>query len=163
MRYEPFTFSTGITAQVGKVSPTLIAEIETTVRRQWAAQAPQVPEEVVQTPHGPGAIANPHDETYLAAQAAFDAAVAHEVSRRWLDFAILRAVDLVVDETALAQIEAEYEAVNGEALPRHAQRKIDYVRRVAVGSWEDLGLLQALITRRSIPTEEGIQAHEATF
>lgn len=163
MHTTEFTFSTGITAQVGKVSPTLIADIERAIRQQWADKEPRPPVEQVDMGAGPVELPNPHDPDYLAAKAEFDRELDMEVTRRWDDIIIRRAVQLAVDEEALNAVAADYAAVMGEPLPLTGDRKVDYVRRVAIGSWQDIAELRRIVTQRSIPTREAVQAHAATF
>lgn len=163
MHTDEFTFSTGITARIGKVSPLLIADIERALRRQWANDEPQPPTESVDMGAGPVDLPNPHDPDYLAAKAEFDQRVDTEVSRRWDEMIIRRAVEIEVDEQALNAVAADYAAVMGEPLPLTGDRKVDYVRRVAIGSWQDIAELRRIVTQRSIPTREAVQAHAATF
>lgn len=152
-----FTFpDTGISVKVRKISPFLAADLAE------AFPAPKPPEQEVDYGGEKGRVMEPNlsDPNYQYALRAYQQEITMKLQRVMIQRAI-KPVDEDWEEDV-----AEYRAYIQESTGKPLSEESDllvYVLRVCVGSQEDLQDLINVITRRSQPTPEGVQAAKNSF
>lgn len=155
-----YTFDTGITVGIRKLSPFLRDDIEAQLRKddRRAGAAPTPP----LAPGVEGELEpNESDPDYLAARVSYEAALRPRVQEKLLRIAIKRGVEVDIDQAALSAFRADMTA-EGIDLDE-ADDKLLYVTRLCVGSNEDTQDLYNAIFTRAMPTREAVEAHKATF
>jgi hypothetical protein len=155
-----YTFDTGITVGIRKLSPFLRDDIEAHIRasdkREGKAPTPPL------APGVDGVLElNESDPDYLVAVGAYEVAIRPRIQEKLLRIAIKRGVEVEIDYEAVAAYRADMEA-EGVKLPDEDD-KYFYVTRLCVGSAQDLSDLYDTIFKRAMPTKEAIEAHKATF
>jgi len=157
MELTSFTFKdTGITVKIRKISPMLAADVAA------AIPEPLPPEQLVDygEPRGKVSERNYSDPGYLLKKSIRN----QEVFRALQRVMILRSVFVEGDEW-LKEVQ-EYR----DFIQKHTGKPLDepedlvvYVLRICVGSEEDLGDLLTVITKRSQPTGEAVDAAKDSF
>lgn len=161
----------GITVSLRKLGPSVMTDLQTTVRKEWQ-RSDDPDKREPKPPLAPGvggeAEPNPADPDYITAHAAWVQRVMGEASTRLLTLAALYSVECEVDTEAVARLRAAYKvsqvvADEDDALDQEQRDKIFYVTRICCATADDLKDLSIAVVRRSTPSEEGVQAHIATF
>jgi hypothetical protein len=157
MELTDFTFKdTGITVKIRKISPMLAADVAA------AIPEPLPPEQTVDygEPRGKVSERNYSDPGYLAQMALHNM----EIFRALQRVMMLRSVVVEGDEW-LKDVK-EYR----DFIEKHTGKPLDepedlvvYVLRICVGSEEDLEDLLNVITKRSQPTPEAVEAAKDSF
>jgi len=155
-----YTFDTGITVGIRKLSPFLRDDIEAQLRkddrRDKTAPTPPLAAGVE------GQLeSNESDPDYLAARTAYEIALRTRVQEKLLRIAIKRGVEVEIDQAALDAYKADL-AADG-IVPDEADEKVLYVTRLCIGSDADTQDLYNAIFTRAMPTREAVEAHKATF
>lgn len=154
----------GITIKIRKVGPTTQQRLAQQIMRELPE--PQPP--IIDTELGPEA--NAADPAYMAAYAAWDRETKVEHSQRLMLIAALEC-EVVIDDAARQDIARKKRHLklvgipyddNPELTPEENE-KVFYILHVAAGTPEDLAEFSAAVLRRSVPTEEAVQAQIATF
>lgn len=146
-----FTFDTGITVHIRKVSPLLIREVSR------AFPAPEPP--LNRVDYGDGVIKqepNPADPDHITALGIYQIEIEQRVRRLMIKL----GVEVDIDYDVLAVYRAAM-AEAGAALD--TDDKVAYVTGVCVGTAEDYQDLVKAITRRSQPTEEAVRDAQESF
>jgi hypothetical protein len=154
----------GITIKIRKVGPTTQQRLAQQIRKD--IPEPAIP--TVDTELGPEP--NDADPTYLAAQAAWDQQTRMALNERLMLIAALEA-EVTIDDAARADIARKKRHMSLIGIPYEdnpdltdaENEKVFYILYVAAASPEDLGEFAAAVLRRSVPTEEAVQAQIATF
>ena len=154
MQNDTFTFSTGITVRLRRVSPFLVSEID----RVFPEPEPPTQEVVID---GETKIeANPADPSYLQQMAKHR----QETVERKMNYILKRGV--IADEhemtAAVDAVRKHWRAEFGAEL-QEQDLLLAYIQYVCVGSPDDLGDLMNAIQMRSKPTEGGIAAEAKSF
>lgn len=164
-----FTFrDSGHTVAIRKLSPMTLQEMDRQLRREFPP--PEVP--VVDVPDGDDGQtrkeANPADPDYQQALVKWQQEHYERAGERTLRLVALRAVEVEVDADALVQLRKDL-AIIGTPLPDDPKltpeqnEKYLYVMHILIGSPEDMQDLQAVVMRRSQPTQEAVSEHIASF
>ena len=154
----------GITIKIRKVGPTTQQRLAQAIMKE--RPEPAVP--TIATELGPES--NPADPTYIAALEKWNRETNSELRDRLMLIAALEA-EVTIDDAARADIARKqrhlklvgvpYE-VNPE-LTDEENEKVIYILHVAAGTPKDLREFGDAVLRRSVPTEEAVQAQIATF
>lgn len=150
---DEFTFSTGKTVGIRRVSPLLAYAL----RRQFPPPKPPM-QEVEHAAGGGRQEPNPSHPDHLEALAAHQELVNHKTQ----DLMIEGGVEVEVDQEALAQARALME-MSGAVLPTEISEKVAYIKYCLVGSAEDIAGIIRAVQGISQPTEEAVANHTATF
>lgn len=161
----------GITVSLRKLGPSVMTDLQTTVRKEWQRSDDpdkQEPKPPLAKGVGGELEPNPADPDYATAHAAWTQRVMGEASTRLLTLAALYSVECEVDMDAVARLRAAYKVTNIVAdedaeLTQEQRDRIFYVTRILCATADDLRDLSLAVVRRSTPSEEGVQAHIATF
>lgn len=154
----------GITIHIRKVGPTTQQRLAQAIMRDM----PDPPIPIVETEAGPEA--NAADPDYLAAVDAREQERRSELTNRLMLISALES-EVTIDEAARADIARRKRHLSLIGIP-HEDRddlteeeneRVFYVLNVAAASPEDLGEFGQAVLRRSVPTEEAVQAQIATF
>jgi hypothetical protein len=155
-----YTFDTGITVGIRKLSPFLRDDIEAQIRkddrRDGKVPTPPLAAGVEGVPEP-----NESDPDYLEARIAYEAALRPRIQERLLRIAITRGVAVAIDRDALDAYQADMHAAGIEV--DEADEKVLYITRLCIGSNEDTQDLYNAIFTRAMPTREAVEAHKATF
>lgn len=154
----------GITIKVRKVGPTTQQRLAQAIMRDM----PDPPIPVVETEAGPEQ--NAADPQWIEAVEVRERERRTELTQRLMLIAALEA-EVVIDDVAKTDIARKkrhlqligipYEE-NPELTPEENE-KVFYILHVAASTPEDLGEFSQAVLRRSVPTEEAVQAQLATF
>lgn len=148
---EEVTLSSGITVKIRKVSPFSLDA----VRRLYPR--PQPP--IVDNDYGDGQKRrepNPADPDYLLALEEYKALLTTKITEAMLHLGIKTDIDT----DAVAAFREEIGAL-GVALDE--SDRLVYIRHILIQTEDDLQRLAEAITRKTMPTEEAVQEHLATF
>lgn len=154
----------GIEIEIRKVGPTTQQRLAQAIMKEF----PEPPIPTVETELGPEQ--NAADPAYLEAKAAWEQKTRNELTQRLMLIAALEA-EVTIDDAARADITRKQRHLrligipyedNPELTPEENER-VFYILHVAAGTPEDLGEFSQAVMRRSVPTEEVVQAHIATF
>jgi hypothetical protein len=155
---------TGITIGFRKVGPATQQSIAQRIMRDMPEpQPPMLDTEL-------GQEANPADPAYIAAKAKWDQEIRVELSRRTLLIAAVEA-DVVIDDRARADIARRKRSLELAQTPYEPDpnlndeenERVFFIMHVAAGTPDDLTEFASAVLRRSVPTEEAVQAQIATF
>lgn len=154
----------GITIRIRKVGPTTQQRLAQAIMRDMPE--PQIP--IVDTEAG--IEANPADPDYIAAKAAWDTDSRTELTNRMMLIAALEA-EVEIDDQARAGIARKKRNLALVGIPYEDKpdltdaenEKVFYILHIAAATPEDLGEFGTAVLRRSVPTEEAVQAQIATF
>lgn len=154
----------GITVRIRKVGPTTQQRLAQAITREFPEPSPPLVETEI------GSEPNPADPAYVAAHAAWDQTTNRLLSERLMLIAALEA-EVTIDAQAKADITrrrrslelAKTPYVDDPELTTEENERVFYILHVAAASPEDLGEFGAAVLRRSVPTEEAVQTHVATF
>ena len=152
---DTFTFSSGITVGVRRVSPFLVREVERIY------PAPEPPTQTVELDGETKIEANPSDPDYLVRLFEHRSMV----MEKKMDYLVRHGVVLADENAAreaLTQVRAQWLAEFGQELPQ-GDFLMDYLRYVCIGTGDDLNDLVHAITERSAPTESGVTAAAKSF
>ena len=155
---------TGITIGIRKVGPSTQQSIARSIMRDM----PKPPIPMVETELGPEP--NPADPAYIAAMEQWQQETRSELTRRLMLIAALEA-DVTIDDAARADMARRRRSMQLAKTPYEddpdltpeENERVFYVLYVAAGTPEDLGEFGEVVMRRSVPTEEAVQEHIATF
>ena len=155
---------TGITIKIRKVGPTTQQRLAQAIMKEM----PEPPIPVVETELGPEP--NAADPAYIAAKEKWNQETRSELTRRLMLIAALEA-EVTIDDSARADIARKKRHLALVGIPHEdnpdltpeENEKVFYVLHVAAGTPEDLGEFGEVVMRRSVPTEEAVQAQIATF
>lgn len=154
-----------------KLSPTSLNDARIAVIKEWAKDddaAHKEPRPPLAKGVGGELEPNPHDPDYSAAQQAWAKQVALAAQDRWLVYAALDAVVCEIDQDAVVRKERALQLTGqpiwapAEATPGEIAQVL-YVTKICITTTDDLREFIAAVTQRSLPSEEGIAAHVATF
>lgn len=154
----------GVTIHFHKIGPSTQQKIAQQIMREMPE--PQPP--TVDTELGPEA--NAADPAYLAARDEWQQTTGRELSERLMLIAALEA-EVTIDDRARADIARRKRSLTIAKTPHgdnpdltaEENEKVFYILHVAASSPEDLREFGSAILRRSVPTEEAVQTHVATF
>lgn len=154
----------GITIKIRKVGPTTQQQLARAIMRDMPE--PAVP--VTDTELGPEP--NAADPGYLLAKAAWDTATNNEMNTRMLLIAALEA-EVVIDDAARIDIKRKQRHMQLIGIPYEPNpdltdaenEKVFYILHVAAATADDLREFGDAVLRRSVPTEEAVQAQISTF
>lgn len=155
-----YTFDTGITVHIRKLSPFLRDDIEAQLRRDdmSSGNAPSPP----LAPGMDGAMEpNEADPDYIEARNAYERELLTRINEKLLRVAIKRGVDVEIDHDALNQWREDM--ADAGITVDETDEKVLYVTRLCFGSHADAQDLYNAIFTRSVPTREAVEAHKATF
>ena len=154
----------GITIRIRKVGPMTQQRMAQAIQKE--IPEPDVP--IAQTELGPEP--NPADPTYIKAYDAWDRKTTALLSERMMRYAALEA-EVTIDDAARAAISrakrnlalsgAAWESIDG--LTEDENDRVFYILHVACATQDDLREFSAAVRTRSVPTEEAVQRHIATF
>lgn len=155
---------TGITIKIRKVGPTTQQKIAQQIMRELPE--PSVP--MVDTELGPET--NAADPAYIAAMDTWQHDTNVLLSERLMLIAALEA-EVAIDDAARKDIARKQRHMRLASIPHEdnpdltpeENEKVFYILHVAAGTPEDLRDFSAAVMRRSVPTEEAVQAQIATF
>lgn len=153
-----------ITIRIRKVGPMTQQRMAQAIQKE--VPEPDVP--IVQTEMGPEQ--NPADPTYIKAYGAWDRKTTALLSERMMRYAALEA-EVTIDDAAkreivrakrnLALSGAAWAAIEG--LTDDENDRVFYILHVCCATTDDLKEFSAAVRQRSVPTEEAVQWHIATF
>lgn len=154
----------GITIKIRKVGPTTQQRLAQQIMKE--IPEPVVP--TVETELGPEP--NAADPAYLLAHEAWEQQTRRELTERLMLIAALEA-EVEIDDAARVDIARKQRHLKLIGIPYEANpdlteaenEKVFYILHVAAGTPDDLGEFSAAVLRRSVPTEEAVQAQIATF
>lgn len=148
---EPVTLSSGITVWARKVSPYTMQLAGKSITK------PTPPMVEVEYGEGKkGVEANEADPVYVAALAEWQQAI----SLKAVDVMFRLGVQVDIDQAALDERRTEFEALG---LTMDSDPHLAYIKHIAIQCEDDMTLLAAAITKKSQPTEDGVQDHLDTF
>ncbi len=155
---------TGITIHLRKVGPTTQQRLAQAIMKE----IPEPPIPIVDTEAG--SEQNAADPDYILAKEAWDQQTRNELTQRLMLIAALEA-EVVIDDDARADIARKKRHLSLIGIPYEdnpdltpeENEKVFYILHVAAGTPEDLGEFSQAVLRRSVPTEEAVQAQIATF
>jgi hypothetical protein len=160
-----FTFKdSGITIRIRKVGPTTQQHLAQAIMKEIPEPTPPMAE----TELGPEP--NAADPAYLVAKADWEQKTRWELTQRLMLIAALEA-EVAIDDLARADIERKKRHLKLIGIPHQdnpdltteENEKVFYILHVAAATPEDLGEFSAAVNRRSVPTEEAVQAQISTF
>lgn len=154
----------GITIRIRKVGPMTQQRMAQAIQKEIPEPAvPMVETELGREP-------NPADPAYSAAYQAWDRKTAALLSERMMRYAALEA-EVTIDDQAKNEIArakrnmalsgAAWEPIAG--LTEEENDRVFYILHVACATQDDLKEFSAAVRTRSVPTEEAVQRHIATF
>lgn len=149
---EEFTFDTGITVQVRKTSPMLVSDIQ--------KKFPPPPPPLNKVDYGDGNIKlepNASDPAYIETLKAYQQEIEEKIRRVMIQRGVECEVDHLAVQDLRHQMRQEFD------LELDPDDKFVYVAYICVGTAEDYNDLIQLITRRSQPTEDTVQAAVDSF
>ena len=154
----------GITVKIRKVGPTTQQRLAQQIMKDYPE--PAIP--ITDTELGPEP--NAADPSYLLAKAEWDQKTNGENLRRLMLIAALEA-EVEIDDRARADIARKKRHLKLIGIPHEdnpdlteaENEKVFYILNVAAATPEDLGEFGQAVLRRSVPTEEAVQAQIATF
>lgn len=154
----------GITIKIRKVGPTTQQQLARAIMRDM----PEPPIPIVATELGNEP--NAADPAYLLAKAAWDTETNSEMNTRMLLIAALEA-EVVIDEAARQDIARKQRHMQLIGIPYEPNpdltdvenEKVFYILHVAAATPDDLREFGDAVLRRSVPTEEAVQAQITTF
>lgn len=154
MQNDTFTFSTGITVHLRRVSPFLVSEIDRVFPE------PEPPTQEVELDGEKKVEANPADPVYLQQMAKHR----HETVERKMEYLLKRGVveDESVMRVAVEEVRAHWRSEFSAEL-EEKDLLFAYIKYVCVGNADDFGDLMNAIQMRSKPTEGGIAAEAKSF
>lgn len=154
----------GVTIKIRKVGPTTQQRLAQAIMKETPEPpVPMVNTELELEP-------NPADPAYIAAKEEWTQKTNSELSRRTVLIAALEA-EVVIDDAARADIARKRRHMaligipdddNPDLTPEENE-KVFYILHIAAATPEDLREFSAAVLRRSVPTEEAVQAQIATF
>lgn len=154
----------GITIRIRKVGPTTQQRLAQQIQKDMPEPQPPIVETEL------GSEVNSADPAYLLAHEAWDQQTRYELTQRLMLIAALEA-EVTIDDQARADIARKqrhmaligipYEA--NPALDDAENEKVFYILYVAAATPDDLAEFSQAVLRRSVPTEEAVQAQIATF
>jgi hypothetical protein len=155
---------TGITIRIHKVGPTTQQRLAQAIMKENPEPKPPM----IETELGPEP--NAADPAYIADKDAWEQQTRRELTERLMLIAALEA-EVTIDDQARADIARKQRHLkligipheNNPDLTPDENEKVFYILHVAAGTPEDLGEFSAAVLRRSVPTEEAVQAQIATF
>jgi len=154
----------GITIRIRKVGPTTQQRLAQAIMRELPE--PQPP--TIETELGPEP--NAADPAYMLAKAQWDQETQRELVNRLMLIAALEAevtidaqarIDIARKQRHLGLIGIPYEP--NPDLDDAENEKVFYLLHIAAGTPEDLREFGDAVLKRSVPTEEAVQAHVAMF
>ena len=154
----------GITIRIRKVGPTT----QQRLAQQIIKDNPEPQPPVVETEVGPEK--NEADPEYIEKLAAWNTETRNQLTQRLLLISALEAEveidaeakqDIARKKRHLTVIGIPYED-NPDLTPEEND-KVFYILHVAAATPEDLGEFSSAVMRRSVPTEEAVQAQITTF
>jgi hypothetical protein len=153
-----------VTIKIRKVGPTTQQRLAQQIMKELPE--PQIP--VIETELGPEP--NAADPAYIAAKEQWTNDTNRELSERLLLIAALEA-EVTIDDAARADIKRKRRHLNLIGIPHEdnpdltadENEKVFYILHVAASTPEDLREFSAAVLRRSVPTEDAVQAQIATF
>lgn len=154
----------GITIKIRKVGPTTQQRLAQAIMKEIPEPQPPIVETEL------GSEPNAADPTYLAAKEDWDQQTRNELTQRLMLIAALEA-EVVIDDAARQDIARKQRHLKLIGIPyednpdltAEENEKVFYILHVAAGTPEDLGEFSQAVLRRSVPTEEAVQAQIATF
>jgi hypothetical protein len=154
----------GVTIKIRKVGPMTQQRLSQQIQKE----IPEPPIPIVETELGKEP--NPADPAYMAAYAAWEHKAAIELNNRMLQLAALEA-EVAIDDRARSEIArkkrhmdlAGIAYADDPRLDAAENERVFFVLYVACASPDDLREFGQVVTQRSIPTEEAVQRHVATF
>jgi hypothetical protein len=154
----------GITIKIRKVGPTTQQRLAQAIMREMPE--PVIP--MVDTEIGPEP--NAADPAYIAAKEKWEQDTRNELTQRLMLIAALES-EVTIDERARQDIARKRRHLKLIGIPfedypdltPEENEKVFYILHVAAGTPEDLGEFSQAVLRRSVPTEEAVQAQIATF
>jgi hypothetical protein len=154
----------GITIKIRKVGPTTQQRLAQQIMKEIPEPLPPIVETEL------GSEANPADPAYLESKADWDQQTRNELTQRMMLIAALEA-EVVIDDAARADIARKRRHLKIIGIPYEnnpdmtdaENEKVFYILHVAAATPEDLGEFSQAVLRRSVPTEEAVQAQIATF
>lgn len=155
---------TGITIKIRKIGPTT----QQRLAQQIMKELPEPPIPMAETELGPEP--NAADPAYITAMEQWHHDTNVLLSERLLLIAALEA-EVEIDEAARADIARKKRHLRLAGMPYEdnpdmtpeENEKVFYITNIAAGTPEDLREFSAAVMRRSVPTEEAVQAQIATF
>jgi len=154
----------GITIRVRKVGPMTQQRMAQAIQKE--VPEPDVP--IADTELGPEP--NPADPSYIAAYDAWERKTNGLLTERMIRYAALEA-EVTIDAQAKTDITrakrnmalsgAAWEPIDG--LTEDENDRVFYILHVACATGDDLKEFSAAVRTRSVPTEEAVQRHIATF
>jgi hypothetical protein len=167
-----FTFEgSGITVNIRRMGPFTLDQIRLSLQREEGGKGPRPP--MVEVNYGTKdqpdmrSEENPADPAYKEALAVFQKETTEKEGRKFIDTIVNHAVVCELGEEELEEIAHARAFLIGLGADADEVKAISdheiYVKHVCVKSTGDLKLLQEAVIGESIPTEERIQAQEATF
>lgn len=155
----------GITIKIRKVGPTTQQRLAQQILKDFPEPQPPIVETEELGPE-----ANSADPAYIAARAAWESETRNEHTQRLMLIAALEA-EATIDDAARADIARKKRHLGLIGIPyednpnltTEENEKVFYILHVAAATPDDLGEFSAAVLRRSVPTEEAVQAQVATF
>lgn len=161
-RSERLSFRTpsGYTLQYRLISPDTRPRLLAAAKVALAAERPAVPTQRVEVDAGQfREIENPHDEEYLTALEAWEAAVAREEGKRFLTFCEEYALIYEIDYEEVAALRA-VQAIIGDPYDDLTDKQV-FLWKIALPTADDQMLLWGKLYGGL--TEEAIQAQKQVF
>lgn len=148
---------TGVRLPVRKVSPSLIQEVERSLRREMPE--PKPPKQEVDYGNGPEVEENPAHPAYVAAMEEWKSHFNVELSTRTQKLLIRRGVlpNLNLTDEQIEQVKVLKEEMKEYGVEMEGDDKWIFVTAIALGTVEDIGDLTNALIRRSTVTEEAVQ------
>lgn len=153
----------GITIKIRKVGPTTQQRLAQAIMKEL----PDPPAPIVETEVGKEA--NTADPDWLGVCEAKERERKSELTQRLMLIAALEA-EVTIDDRAKADIARKRRNMDLAGIPYHnpalsdeENDKVFYILFIAAATPEDLGEFSQAVLRRSVPTEEAVQAQIATF
>jgi hypothetical protein len=154
----------GVTIRIRKVGPTTQQRLAQQIMRELPE--PAIP--IVTTEIGPEA--NDADPQYLLDKQAWEQKTRSELTNRLMLMAALES-EVEIDDRARADIARKRRSYQIAHIPidddptmtDEENERVFYILHVCCASPEDLGEFGQAVLRRSVPTEDAVQAQIATF
>lgn len=154
----------GITIRIRKVGPMTQQRMAQAIRREISEpEPPMIETELGREP-------NAADPAYIKAYEAWETQTTALLSERMMRYAALEA-EATIDDRARAEIArakrsmrlsgAEWQPIEG--LTQDEDDRVFYILHVCCATADDLKEFSQAVRTRSVPTEEAIQRHIATF
>jgi len=160
-----YTFEdSGITIRFRKIGPATQQRLAEQIMREYPKPDPPV----IATELGDEP--NPADPAHLSALKDWEQLTNAKLSERMLHVAALES-DVVIDDAARQEIARRKRSlayagtawVDDEQLDADENERLFYILHVVCTATEDLQAFGRAVTARSVPTEEAVQRHLATF